>query len=697
MEQTILDVLKNSKTPLTIYEINDLLGLTSVDELRELQEVLGKLEDNCDIYRSKKDRYILFEKSHLRRGRLSVHKSARFGFVEIDGSPDIRINEPYFNGAIHNDIVVIEIDKPNIGEGKVLKIVERGNPDLVGEYYVKDGIGYVKMDNPRYRDYIIEPEDSKGAVEGHKVVVRRTKEISRGCFKGEVIKILGPKDDVGVDILSIVYEYGIPDVFSDEVMAEAKKLPNSVTPKDLKGRRDLRGEVIFTIDGEDAKDMDDAVSIKKLDNGNYLLGVHIADVSQYVKENSAIGQEAYTRGTSVYLVDRVIPMLPQRLSNGICSLNEGEDRLTLSCDMEINHRGDVEKYDIYISVINSKKRMTYKDVNRILEQEEIPEGYESFVKDLKMMEDLASILRQNKINRGYLDFDIDEIRIIVDEKGMPIEIVKRERGTGEKIIEDFMIAANETIATHFHWLDCPLIYRIHEKPDNKKIEQFISFLSGLGLRITGKSKNFSNKAMQSILQILQEREEWQVLGNMALRTMKKAKYSPYNVGHFGLGSKYYTHFTAPIRRLPDLLVHREIKGSQGIDGYRSNVSSQELVISADHASITEERAVKCERAVDKYMSAKYMEKHIGEEFDAIISGISRDGIWVQLDNLIEGLIRVSEIGNDYFDYDDSIQIMKGRKTGKVFCIGEKIRVVVTGVSKADSEIDFGFVKKLGKR
>ncbi len=439
------------------------------------------------------------------------------------------------------------------------------------------------------------------------------------------------------------------------------------------------------------------MSIKKLDNGNFLLGVHIADVSHYVKENSAIGKEAYERGTSVYLVDRVIPMLPHRLSNGICSLNEGLDRLTLSCEMEINANGNVVNYDIYMSVINSKKRMTYNNVNKILEKNEIPDGYEPFVNDLKLMKELASILRTNKINRGYLDFDIDEMKIIVDAEGMPIEIGKRERGIGENIIEDFMIVANETIATHFHWLDTPLIYRIHEKPDTKKVEQFITFLNGLGYRIKGKSKSFNAKAMQKLLAILKEREEWQVLGSMALRTMKKACYSPDNVGHFGLGSKYYAHFTAPIRRLPDLIVHREIKGLYEVPGYKKKYTFDELSVYAEHASIMEDKSVKCERAVEKYMSAKYMENHIGEKYDAVISGVSRDGIWVQLDNLIEGLIRISEIGNDYFDFDERLQIIKGRRSGKIYRIGEKLRVVVINASKEESEIDFGVVKKIEKK
>jgi len=699
LEEKILEILKNRKKPLTIYELNDLLGFKSSNELRELQNVLMTLEEKMDIHKSKKNRYLLFENSNFKKGRISIHKSGRFGFVITgEGNSDIRIDQSNFNGAIHNDVVAVEITKARDNEGRVIKILERENPDLVGEYIVKDGIGYVKMDNPRYKEYLIAPEDSKGAVEGHKVLVKRTKELLSGNFQGEVLKILGHKDDVGVDILSIVYEYGIPDTFSEEVISELETIPSNVELKDITGRRDLRNEVIFTIDGDDAKDFDDAVSIKKLDNGNYFLGVHIADVSHYVKEDSAIGKEAYERGTSVYLVDRVIPMLPHRLSNGICSLNEKVDRLTLSCDMEIDAKGKVVSYDIYTSVINSKKRMTYNNVNKILDKNEIPEGYEPFANDLMMMKELADLLRKNKVARGYLDFDIDEMKIIVDKEGEPIEIGKRESGSGEKLIEDFMIAANETIATHFHWLDdTPLVYRIHEKPDTKKIEQFIIFLNSLGYRVKGKSKDFNSKAMQEILKILQETEEWRVLGNMALRTMKKARYSPVNVGHFGLGSKYYAHFTSPIRRLPDLIVHREIKGLQAELGYKKNYSLDELTVYANHASLMEDRSVKCERAVEKYMSVKYMEGHIGEEYDAIISSISRDGIWVQLDNLIEGLIKISEIGNDYFEFDETIQIVKGRKSGKVYRIGEKIRVVVTDASKVDSEIDFAFVKKISKK
>jgi ribonuclease R len=697
MENKILEILKNNKS-LTIYDINDLLELKSSEELRNLQEILKQLEGKFLVYRSKKNKYMLFDDSDMKKGRLSVHRSGRFGFVEIEGQEnDIRIDSSNFNGAIHNDIVIVDVIKPKTNEGKILRVVERQDQDLVGEFYIKDGIGYVKMDNPRYKDYIIDLKDSKGAVDGHKVIVKRAKEINPGNFQGEIVKILGHKNDVGVDILSMVYEYGIPNVFPDEVMAEVEKIPSEVSAEDLVGRRDLREELIFTIDPETAKDFDQAITARKKDNGNYHLGVHIADVTNYVKEDSAIGKEAYNRGNSVYLVDRVIPALPHRLSNGICSLNEGVDRLTLSCEMEIDSNGNVVKYDIFPSVIRSKKRMTYDNADKILENNEIPEGYEPFADTLRLMAELGSVLRKNKVARGYLEFGTDEMKIVVDEKGDPIYITKRETGLAENFNEDLMVAANETVATHFHMNNRPLVYRIHEKPDEKKVTQFITFLNGLGYRIKGSGKNFTSSDMQKMLNMLKDKEEWRVLGNMALRTMKKACYSPNNVGHYGLGLKYYAHFTAPIRRSSDLMVHRELKGLLGVPGFRNNYTYEELTVYSEHVSLTEDRSVKCERAVEKYEAAKYMEKHIGEEYDAIISSISREGIWVQLDNLIEGLIKVSEIGNDYYDIDEVLQIAKGRKTGKYYHIGQKLHVVVASASKEASEIDFAITDNINQK
>jgi ribonuclease R len=694
MGTKILEVLKTSERALSVYEISDILDLKNSNELRELQETLNNMVNEFSICLSKKGKYLLLENSHYKKGRFSMHRSGNFGFVDVDNTPiDIRIDKRDFKDAMHNDTVLVEIDKKYPTSGKIVKVIARDDSNLVGEFYIKNGIGYVKTDNPRYPELVIDLKDSKGAVDGHKVLVKRLGELENHQIQAEVLKILGHKDDVGIDILSIVYEYGIPETFPDAVMTEIESIPSSVSEKDIGARKDLRKEIIFTIDGDDAKDFDDAVSARILENGNYFLGVHIADVSHYVKEDKPLGKEAYERGTSVYLVDRVIPMLPHKLSNGICSLNELVDRLTLTCDMEIDKSGRVVKYDVYPSVINSKKRMTYNNVNKILEKNEIVPGYEPFIENLKLMSEISSVLRKNKIARGYLDFDVDEMKIIVDAEGNPIDIKKRERGTGEKLIEDFMIAANESVATYLRWMGRPLIYRIHEEPDAKKIQQFINLMNGLGYRLKIKAKHFDARSMQNLLANLKENEEWPVLGNMALRTMKKAKYSTDNVGHYGLGSEDYTHFTSPIRRLPDLIIHRLIKVALMLDGYNKNYSYGDLTIYADHASLTEDRSVKCERAVEKYESAKYMMNHIDEEYDAIISSVSKEGLWVQLDNLIEGLIRISEIGNDYYDFNEDIQIIKGRKSGQVYRIGQKIRVIVTGASKETSEIDFAFAPK----
>lgn len=693
MENTILEILKDNSRALSVYQINDLLDLKSSDELKELQIVLNKMVNDMKICQSKKGKYLLFENSHYKIGRLSIHRSYNFGFVEGEGFPDIKIDARDFNDAKHRDMVVVETSKKNPTEGKIIKVIERDHSNLVGEFYIENGIGFVKMDNTRYKDYLIDLNDSKGAVPGHKVYVRKIEDLPNGKQKGEIIKIIGHKDDVGVDISSIVYEYGIPIDFNDDVEKELEDIPTSVTESDLVGRRDLRGETIVTIDGADAKDFDDGISIKKLPNGHYMLGVHIADVSHYVKEDSAIGKDAHERGTSVYLVDRVIPMLPHQLSNGICSLNEGVDRLTLSCEMEIDPNGNIRNYDIYTAVINSKKRMTYKDVNAILENNEKVEGYESFEDNLHLMSDLADALRENMKRRGYLDFDTDEMKIIVDKEGNPIEITTRDRGTGEKIIEMFMIAANEAVATYVHWLEKEMIYRVHEIPDEKKIQELINFLSGYGIKLDGKSKRFTSKLMQEVLSIFSEMEAKEVYSSIALRSMKKARYSPDNLGHFGLGSKLYTHFTSPIRRLPDLIVHRIIKNSLQIKGFDKNYTYDQLAVWAEHASFTEDRSVKCERAVEKYEAARYMEDHIGEEYEAVISGVTRDGIWIQLKNLIEGLIKISEIGKDYYDFDEKLLLIKGRKTGRIYKIGDKVEVVVTGASRETSEIDFAFVKK----
>lgn len=694
IKNKILEILKGDNKKVSLEQIVDTLGFTKIEDLKMVQNIISELEDKSVVVVTKKKKIILFENTGLKKGRLLVHRSGNFGFVDMeDGLNDIRIEKKDMVGASNNDLVVVQIDDNDSTKGRVFKILERDDHNLVGECYLNNGAYYIKFDNPRYEDCIINLTSSNGIVDGSKVLVKRV-EKEQNIMQAEVIKVLGHKDDVGIDILSIVYESGIDPEWPIGIEAEINNLPTEVSEKEIVGRKDLRNETLFTIDGDDSKDFDDAVSIKKLPNGNYNLGVHIADVSHYVKEDSEIGREAYKRGTSVYLVDRVIPMLPHPLSNGICSLNEKVDRLVLTWDMEIDSTGKIVNKDIYKSVMNSKKRMTYNKVNQVLEKNEIPEGYEPFVEDLKLMKELAEILRKNKTTRGYLDFDIDEMKIIVDELGEPLEITRRERGTGEKLIEDFMIAANEATAQIFTAKKLPLIYRVHEVPDQRKVSSLMSLLSALGFVFKINPNNFKATDMQLILSELQKDDRWLVLGNLVLRTMKKAIYSTDNVGHFGLGSDDYAQSTSPIRRLPDLYVHRSIKRHLLNESkYLEKVAPADLAVTADHSSMTEDGSVKCERAVEKYESAKYMAKHINEEYDAIISGIGREGIWIQLPNLIEGLVKISEIGDEYYEFDEKSYIIKGSKSGSKYVVGQKIRVSVVASSLVNREIDFGIVKK----
>ena len=695
MKTKILELLKKQKRALLISEINDLFGLKTVSELKKLMTELTELEKKGIIYHTKRDKYVLIENTHLKIGKLAVHKKG-FGFVLMVNEPDIRINATNMNGAIHNDLVAVEIIRAN--EGKVIKIVNRELDELIGEYYQKNGKGYVKLDDPRYRLNIeIEPNENKGAVEGHKVLVKIKKKLENDKYQATILKILGHKNDPGVDILCVIYQHGIKNEFSEEVLNETEVIPSIVREEDLKGRRDLRRECIFTIDGEDAKDLDDAISIDKLDNDNYKLGVHIADVSYYVKENSFLDKEAYERGTSVYLVDRVVPMLPHKLANGICSLNENVDRLTITCEMEINQQGNIIDYDIFESVINSEKRMTYKDVNKILEKNEIASGYEPFVNKLIEMKNLADILRENKIKRGFIDFDLDEMKIIVNDEGVPIDIGIRERGIGEKIIEDFMIVANETVATHIANLDLPFVYRVHEYPKEKKIRSFIELINLMGYKINAKPKNFYPKDVQKILEELKEKKEFPVLSSLLLRSMQKAIYESENVGHYGLASKCYTHFTSPIRRYPDTTVHRLLRTyifEQKINNKTTQHWEEKLTPLCEHASLKENDAVECEREVESLKAAEYMEQHIGEKYEGIIAGMINIGMFVQLDNLVEGLVHISELGNDSYHFDEKTMSIVGRKNNNRYRLGERVLVEVINASKQEKTIDFKVLQKI---
>lgn len=693
MQERILEILKEEARAYSIEELEEILGIRSAEELKTLLACLRDLENSLKVYHTNKGNYMLFNNSHLRVGRLIGNKKG-FGFVDIEGDEDVFIPPTCMNGAIHGDQVIVEItSKKGLDlEGRIVKVLDRKLHQIVGEFYYKGGLGHIDPDDKKISIHIdIEQSKTMGAMNGHKVLVRLIGKGEKGNYKGEVIKILGHKNDPGVDILSIVSKYEINDVFSDEVMEAVEQLPLEVTEEEYIGRRDLRNKTIFTIDGDDAKDLDDAVSIDKLENGHYLLGVHIADVSHYVKENGEIDKEAYERGTSVYLADRVIPMLPHKLSNGICSLNGGVDRLTMSCDMEIDEKGNIVDYDIYESVINSKKRMTYRAVNDILEKNIVEPGYEPFVDDLKEMEVLAHILRKNKERRGYIDFDIDEAKIIVNDNGEAIDVKLRERGTGEKLIEDFMIAANETVATHIYYMELPFIYRIHGKPNEEKIESFSQFLKTLGISIQYNKNEITPKDMQRVLDSLKENKLFHLLSSLLLRSMQKAVYDKNNIGHFGLASKCYTHFTSPIRRYPDQTVHRLLRTylfQKKLDPETIRYWDLKLISIAEHSSEKERNAISCEREVDDMKKAEYMMKHIGEEYEGMITSVLNFGMFVELDNLIEGLISNDDMRGDTYYYDESTFSYVGKNSNKRYRLGDRVKVTVLNASKENKTVDF---------
>lgn len=700
MKEKILSILEESDKALSIDELDSALNLNTIEETKEFSDALRELEDSYEIYRSNKNRYMLLENSNLRKGILRMNKKG-FGFVEVSGEEeDIFIAPDNINKALNNDTVIVEILNKNSGEkreGRIVKTLERDLSTIVGEIYFKKDKGYIIPDDKKLDIQLeIDRDKSHGAVDGHKVVVKILRNITKNRYKGEVVRIIGHKNDPGVAILSIVCKYEINDTFPEEVIEELDSIPEEVREQDKKGRKDLTDVTIFTIDGDDTKDIDDAISIEKLKNGNYKLGVHIADVSYYVKEGSPLDKEAMDRGTSVYLVDRVIPMLPHKLSNGICSLNPGVERLAISCVMEIDNNGKTVDYEIFPSIIKSRLQMTYKKVNQVIEKNEIPEGYEPFVNDLKLMDELSQIIRKAKINRGYIDFDVDEAKIIVDENCHPTDIVLRNRGRGENLIEDFMIQANECVATHIFYMDLPFIYRVHEYPKEEKIRDFISFVQSLGYTVKFNTKDISPKAIQNLINQLKDKKEFKVLSSLLLRNMQKAIYLPQNLGHYGLASKCYTHFTSPIRRYPDTTVHRLLRTylfNDDMSNQTINKWQEKLVYIAENSSFKERESVECEREVEDMKMAEYMEDHIGEEYKGIISGVTNFGMFIQLDNLVEGLIHVNDM-KDYFSFDEVTQSLIGERTKEKFTLGDEVLIKVKAASKEAKTIDFELVKRL---
>lgn len=701
MEERLLEFLKKENKAYSVSELEEALGLTTLDELKEMMKTLNEMERNLKVYHTNKNKYMLFNNSNLKIGRMIGNKRG-FGFVDIEGDIDVFVAPTNMNNAIHGDKVVVEIisKKGTDLEGRIVKIVERKFKPMVGEFYFKKGKGHVELDEDKVKiDIEIDKELSLGAMNGHKVLVKILNKLQGNCYKGQVLKILGHKNDPGVDILSIVNKYGIEEEFPEEVMEAVAKLPDEVREEDKVGRKDLRNLITFTIDGDDAKDLDDAISYEKLENGNHHLWVHIADVSYYVKENSVIDEDAMMRGTSVYLADRVIPMLPHKLSNGICSLNGNVDRLAVTCEMEINEKGKVVSYDIYPSIINSNLRMTYKNVNQILDGISVPEGYEPFKEILLQCEELAQILRKEKVNRGYIDFGIDEARIIVNEDGEAIDVVKRERGKGENLIEDFMIVANETVATYIYFLELPFIYRVHGEPDEEKIENFVRFIHQLGYSINGKITDIHPKTMQRILNDLSEKKEFHLLSSLLLRSMQKAVYSENNIGHYGLASKYYTHFTSPIRRYPDTTVHRLLRTyifNNRMDKGTKDYWEHKLPALCEHVSQKERDAISCEREVDDMKKAEYMMKHIGEEYEGIVSSVLNFGMFVELDNLVEGLIRLDSIKGDHYYFDESTFSICSENNKRGYRLGDKVKIVVVNANKEAKTIDFELVDEKKK-
>ena len=692
MKERIIEKLTEN-TSLTIMDLNDKLGLVTIDEYQRLESELDKLvSDGVIYYSDKKKKYLLLENSHLVKGRLILNEKG-FGFIEIGKDvKDVYVNEKNINDAVDGDLVLFEYlnkDKER-PEGRIIKVIKRNFDPIVGEVIVIDGDYFVRPDRKGADIYI--PRDKLGgAVEGHKVVVTPLKD---GKRIGEITKIIGHKNDVGIDILSFVYEYNFRPEFPNEVMDELEDIPLFLDEKEINkelslGRRDLRDREIFTIDGADTKDIDDAISLSIDSNGNYHLGVHIADVSYYVKEGTKIDEEAYFRGTSVYLVDRVLPMLPHKLSNGICSLNENEDRFALSCEMIIDNKGNVTKYDIFPSIIKSRKKMTYESVNKILEENYTEDDYKEFESTLLLMNELSKILRKKMIARGYIEFESTEAKIKVDENCHPISIEARVQRSGEELIENFMIAANETVASSIYYKNLPGIYRVHDKPDEKRLSEFMKFLSLHGYIVKGKNKINNPKDLQNILNQLEEVPEVRVLHDMAIRSQAKAIYSDINIGHFGLGSKCYSHFTSPIRRYPDLILHRLVRDyNYNYSDKLINERKEQIPIEAEHCSIREQEAQNCERDVDKMKKAEYMMDHIGEIYKGIISGVQEFGIFVELDNTVEGLIKVENIKGDYYIYDKDLMALVGKKNKKRYSFGDAITVKVISADKDKSQIDF---------
>ncbi|MDO4312224.1 MAG: ribonuclease R [Eubacteriales bacterium] len=684
--------------PMKLKELAVLLQVPK-DQRGELKEVMDSLEAEGKIYLSKKGKYLKGEARRL-TGVYQAHQRG-FGFVMIEGEKeDIFIPEEETNGAFQGDTVEVTLTASPAGkrrEGKIVRIVSRGTTRVVGRYQVRKNkdYGFVLPDNQRIlQDIFVPAERAKGAVDGHKVVVEL---ISYGGQRekpeGRIVEILGHVNDPGVDILSIVRDYDLPAEFPERVMNQAERVPEFVSEADMAGRKDIRNWQMVTIDGEDAKDLDDAVSITRTEDGEgYVLGVHIADVTNYVQERSALDREALHRGTSVYLADRVIPMLPHKLSNGICSLNAGVDRLALSCIMTVDKKGVVVDHQICETVIRVDERMSYTSVRKILEDhdEEERHRYEGLVPMFELMEELAGILRNRRHQRGSIDFDFPESKLVLDENGTPVEIKAYDRNVATKIIEDFMLLANETVAEEYYWQELPFVYRVHEAPDEDKIRKLAAFINNFGYSMHIGVNELRPKEIQKLLGKIEGTPYETLISRLALRSMSRARYTPENTGHFGLAAQYYTHFTSPIRRYPDLQIHRIIKDNLRGRMNEAKIEHYQNILPevTKQASESERRAEEAERETIKLKKAEYMSQRIGQVYEGVISGITAWGIYVELPNTVEGLVHVTNMYDDHYDYYEDRYEMVGAHTGKTYKLGQSVCVRVTGADLLTRTVDF---------
>jgi ribonuclease R len=697
-KEEILEFMKEKAySPMLSDELMKSLKIQK-KEKKELMKLLDEMESDGVIFKNRRNRYGLPERMNLVVGRLQGNTKG-FGFLISDNQEmaDVFISQENMGGAMNNDKVVAKIIKEKGNgrseEGQIIKILKRENDSLVGTFENSTNFGFVVADDKRiFQDVFIPKSEINGASTGQKVVAEITKwPKPRRNPEGKIVEILGNKGDPGVDIVSVIRKYDLPEDFTPEIEEAADSLPDTIPKSEYLRRRDLRDVKMVTIDGEDAKDLDDAVSVKKLPNGNYLLGVHIADVSFYVRENDLIDREAQKRGTSVYLINRVVPMLPKKLSNGICSLNPQADRLAMTCMMEIDHSGKVVSHEIFESIIRTNERMTYTDVTKILKDNdpELIERYGYLVNDFKTMEELCLILRHKRMERGSIDFNFEECKIILDDRGKPVDIRPYERDIANMIIEEFMLAANETIAEHMYWTELPFIYRIHENPDPEKIRTFNDFIYNFGYHIRGINK-LHPKALQEIVEKVEGTKEEAIINTLMLRSLKKAKYSPECTGHFGLAARYYTHFTSPIRRYPDLTIHRIIreylqgkitekrrKKLKGFVNYAAKQSSEREIV-----------AQEAEREVDDLKKAEYMSERIGKKYSGVISSVTPYGLYVELENTVEGLIHVSSLLDDYYSYDEDHHCFIGDMKKRVFRLGDKVNIVVSKVNIDEGNIDF---------